>query len=494
MHILYVTSEVYPLIKTGGLADVSAALPVALRDFDADVRLLLPAYPQALDVATNLKTVETFDDFLGFGGTRILSGNIPQTHVPIWLVDCPKLYQREGGPYQDAFSREWSDNAARFALLNHAGAWLTSRLWEPDVVHCHDWHAGLLPLLLRQQGLRRPATVFTIHNLAYQGLFPQTCLPSLRLPERTELDMLEFYGSLSFLKAGIAVADAITTVSPTYATEILTPEYGCGMEGLLQCRANTLTGIMNGADYALWEPSTDKHLGYTYSARQMGGKRQAKRALQEETGLRQEDVPLLAYVSRLDHQKMPDVVAAAVPALMEQGVQFVLMAEGDEKYEALFRALADRFPGRTHIRIGYTESMAHRIFAGADILLHPSRYEPCGLSPIYAMRYGTIPIVRQSGGMSDSVTDVSTKSLQDNRATGFHFQDPTAEAFLDCVRRALSYYDQPIQWRKIQATAMRQNFDWSQSAQAYLDLYRKISLTVESPIEIEASFDEKLTA
>ena len=388
MRVLYITSEVFPIAKTGGLADVSASLPAALRQLGIDIRLLVPGYPQALERASNPEEIMWLGDPLGCGEVRVLETHLPHTDVPVWLVDCPELYDRAGGLYQTETGEDWPDNALRFGLLNHVAAMIAcdpDQAWRPDIVHANDWHAGLAPLLLAGQASPRPATVFTIHNLAYQGLFPAEELERLRLPPDAHAAM-EFYGRISFLKAGIRSADAITTVSPTYADEILTPEYGCGLDGLLRERAADLTGILNGVDYRIWDPGADTHLACNYTARSVAAKSECKRAIQSELGLDVEaDRPLMAFMSRLVHQKMPDVVLEALPELLEDGMQFVLVAEGDDGYETCFRELAARYPGRVAVEIGYQEPLGHRLLAGADMLLHPSRFEPCGLVPIYAL-------------------------------------------------------------------------------------------------------------
>lgn len=481
MRALHVVSELYPLAKTGGLADVSAALPRALSELGIDVRLLLPGYPMAIERAGSVRDIARFDGLLGIDHVRLLAARHPDSGVPIFLLDCPSLYDRGGGLYQSEDGRDWHDNALRFALLNHVGAMIADGAgvddWRPDVVHTHDWHAGLLPLLLSARAAPRPATVHTIHNLAYQGVFSAGQSGSLGLPDDARVhSACEFYGQLSFLKAAIVSADALTTVSPTYAGEILTPEYGCGLDALLRERAGRLTGIMNGADYRIWDPATDAYLSYNYTRRQLAPKRACKIAIQEELGLdAAAEVPLIAFMSRLAHQKMPDAVLEALPSLISEGVQFALLAEGDADYERRFRDFASEYPGRVAVRLGYREPLAHRLLAGADILLHPSRYEPCGLAPIYALRYGTIPVVRRSGGMADSVVDAIEDTLQCRTATGFSFERPTASDLTECVRRTLALYRQPIRWRKIQLCAMRQDFGWRRSALAYADIYGRLA-------------------
>jgi len=500
MRVLHVASEVFPLAKTGGLADVSAALPAALNELGIDARLIVPGYPQAIERAAQPHEIARFDGLLNCGDVRLLSARLPDTGLHTWLVDCPALYGRNGGLYQNEDGHDWHDNALRFALLNHVAALVADgsadTRWRPDVVHAHDWHAGLVPLLLSARRGPRPATALTIHNLAYQGVFAAEELRRLTLPNGPDVhSSLEFYGSLSFLKAGISWADALTTVSPTYGREILTPEYGCGLDGLLRERATCLTGIMNGADYRVWDPGGDINLTHTYTPRQISGKGACKETIQNEMGLTPSlEAPLIAFMSRLAHQKMPDVVLDALPALLGEGIQFALVADGDAGYANRFRELAARYPGQVFVRAGYDEAVAHRLLAGADMLLHPSRYEPCGLSPIYAMRYGTLPIVRRSGGLADSVVDADQKAIKDGIATGFSFSHPTAQDLIACVQRALSLYRQPIAWRKIRSCAMRQEFGWRGSARAYADLYRTL-VAAPAKMEIEQNVERvKLTA
>jgi starch synthase len=473
MRILFITAEIFPLAKTGGLGDVSAALPGALREMGEDVRVLVPAYRQALEAASKLKEIARFGDFLGCGETRLLETHLPKTGVPVWLIDCPQLFDRAGGPYQDENGAEWHDNAQRFAVLNHVAAGIANErgaAWRPDIVHANDWHAGLVPLLL--SGRTKQPSVFTIHNLAYQGVFPFDRFDSLNLPADAA-NHLEFYGRMSFLKAGIGAADAITTVSPTYAREIVNSDYGCGMDGLLRERAASLTGILNGADYGFWDPAIDSHLVSNYTVRSLGPKQACKRAVQAELGLGVEaERPLLAFMSRLAHQKMPDSVIEILPRLIDDGIQFALVADADGHYQHGFRELAERYPGRVALRIGYQEAIAHRLLAGADMLVHPSRFEPCGLLPMYAMRYGTVPIVRNSGGLADTVVDATPEAISSRTATGFHFQQAESEELLACVRRALALYRQPISWRRLQVNAMQQDFGWHRAAQSYIDLYR----------------------
>jgi len=428
LRTLFVSSEIYPLAKTGGLADVSAALPKALTALGVEMRLLLPGYPKAIEAAANKSVRVELADFMGAGPLRLIAARTPDTALPIWLVDCPSLYRRSGGPYQDENGQDWPDNARRFAIFNHVAAQLSLGVlvadWRADIVHANDWHAGLLPAILAETPGQRPKSVFTIHNLAYQGLFPADLYSQLGLSgDLFGPDGLEFYGQISFLKAGIRYSDRVTTVSPTYAREILTAEYGCGLEGLLQRRASDLIGILNGVDYGIWDPATDPHLAGNFTVRNIAGKRTCKRALQSELGLEADaEAALVVFLSRITEQKMADVVADALPGIVESGAQCALLGDGDRALEERFGHAARRHPGRIAVRIGYHEPLAHRLVAGGDILLHPARFEPCGLTQLYAMRYGTLPVVRSTGGLCDTVVDATGRSIRHATATGFAFE------------------------------------------------------------------------
>ena len=481
MRVLFVSSEIYPLAKTGGLADVSGALPKALSNLGVDMRLLLPGYPGALAAAAGKTVVYEIDDFMGAGPMKLVAARTPDTGLPLWLLDCPALYRRPGTPYQDEYGRDWPDNALRFAVLNHAAARLSRGElvggWRADIVHANDWHVGLLPAILADAPDRRPATVFTVHNLAYQGVFSTDHFQRLGLGEsHLSPDGIEFWGNISFIKAGIRYSDHVTTVSPTYAEEIMTPEFGCGLDEVLRSRAGDLAGILNGADYLVWDPSTDVHLPANFTARQVGGKRVCKTALQDELGLESDpEKPLVLFMSRITGQKMADVVADSLPAIVEAGAQCVLFGDGERGLEERFAEQARRYPGRIVYRGGYREPLAHRLLAGSDILLHPSRFEPCGLTQIYAMRYGTLPVVRNTGGLRDTVVGATEQTVRSGEATGFAFDGTDAGAMLAAVAQALALYRQPLLWRKLQRQAMAQDFTWAESARRYLAIYNRLA-------------------
>lgn len=486
MRALFVTSEVRPLAKTGGLADVSAALPMALAQVGVRVRLLAPGYPQAVAAAANKSVQAEIADFMGAGRTRLISARMPDSGLPVWLMDCPSLFSRSGGLYCDEHGRDWPDNARRFAIFSHFAARLAAGDLmadeRVDVVHVNDWHAALVPLLLSVRGGLRPATVLTIHNLAFQGLFPGDLHAELGLPvDPVSAASIEFYGQISFLKAGIRFADRITTVSPTYASEILTPRFGCGLEGLLNERAHDVSGILNGVDYGIWDPAADPFIASCFEAGDLAGKRACKLALQTDLGLdTKAERPLMAYVCRLTHQKMTDVVLDALPQILARPVDFAVLGEGDPEMERRFHAAATQYPGRLGVHIGYQEPVAHRFYAGADILLHPSRFEPCGLAPLYALRYGSLPVVRHVGGLADTVVDSCDCSRRNSTANGFTFHGDKADDMLIGIDHALSAFRQPVTWRRMQRTAMNQHFGWAVSARRYLALYRALAPEAEA--------------
>lgn len=475
-RVLFVSAEAFPLAKTGGLGDVSAALPAALASLGVDIRLMLPGYPQALDLLRDKKCVATLDHLPGNG--RLIEGRTPDTGLPVYLFDAPALFGRAGSLYRDSEDREWPDNHLRYAAFCHAAAAVAAGAaglaWRPDIVHANDWHTGLVPAILAGRKGARPATLFTVHNMAFQGTFPLAAAHDLGLPpEMLTTDGIEFFGQASFLKAGIRYSDRLTTVSPTYAKEILTPKYGCGLEGLLQARADDLVGILNGVDYNIWDPSVDTVLPSQYKTDDLSGKRTCKAAIQATLGLEASDAPLIIFVNRLTHQKMADVLLNALPMILESGAQFVLHGRGDHSLEAAFTAAARDHAPRFAARIGYEEHFARRLTAAADMSLTAARFEPCGLTTMYAMRYGALPITRHVGGVTDTVVDAESETADDEGATGFVFDDETPEAMAACVRRA-SHWFHNRDWTGVQQSAMRRDFGWERSAQRYLDLYHEL--------------------
>ena len=491
MNILFCTSEAYPLIKTGGLADVSGSLPKALQALDNDVRLMLPAYPEVLERAGMLTRIASLSLSGAAEPVEILKGRFPDSRVGLYLVDSPAHFRRPGNPYLQKNGSDWSDNAARFALFARAAVALAlgqaDADWKPDLVHCNDWQTGLVPALLSDQA-ERPPTLFTIHNLAYQGLFPADTFMGLGLPDALwSMDALEFHGKMSFLKGGIASADWVTTVSPTYAEEICTSRFGCGLEGLLQHRSTQLTGILNGMDCSVWDPATDRFIERPYDAHSLQFKAVNKSALQRDQRLPVDSRPLLlGHIGRLVTQKGSDLILAILEELFQHPVQLVILGSGDRELERALLDAAARYPRQLAVRIGHDEMLAHRIEAGADCFLMPSRYEPCGLNQMYSLRYGTVPIVRRTGGLADTVVDLNDRHAGEYAATGFSFEEDSAAALLATCRRALTLYERSkVEWWKLVITGMREDFCWPASAARYLELYRH--LCAGTPVEASRS-------
>jgi len=485
LRILFVSSEAYPLIKTGGLGDVAGSLPCALLDLQLDVRLIMPAYATAVGQLGDTKILAQFSE--GTDTVTLREGQLPDSPLKVWLVDAPGYFDRPGNPYLNSNGQPWADNAARFALfsrivtrlaLNQAGL-----NWAPDIVHCNDWQTGLIPALLALSA-QRPASVFTIHNLAYQGLFPAHNLQQLGLPASWwSHHILEFHEQLSFIKGGLVFADRINTVSPGYAREIQTAEFGNGLEGLLRHRSAVLSGILNGIDTEEWNPATDPLLEKHYDANNLSGKHANKQALQTALGLPQKPgTPLLGLVSRLVTQKGIDIILDAIPSLVKLPLQLALLGSGDQTLETRLTTLARQYPNKLAVSIGYDETLAHRIEAGADMYLMPSRFEPCGLNQMYSLRYGTVPIVRNVGGLADTVTDTSAKTLAKGTANGFIINTDDSLALLKTIKRALRRYRDKAQWQQLQTTGMQQDFSWRNSAQEYLSLYRQAQQANPNPV------------
>lgn len=481
MRILYVTSEVYPLIKTGGLADVSGSLPAALRKLGEDVRLLVPGYRPIIEKLRNQRVLLTLKWLPVVGDISLKIGEMPDTGVPVYVLDHPQLYDRDGGPYLDAKGREWIDNPLRFGILSRVAAILGSRLsplaeWIPDIVHVNDWQGGLTPAYMHYSSTPCAKSVLSIHNLAFQGNFAPEWVETLGLPPQGySVNGFEYYGQLSFLKAGVYFADTITTVSPTYAREIQTPEYGFGMEGLLATRSKDIHGILNGVDMVEWNPAADPYLTHPYSRENLQNKTEIKRDLQTLLGLdRNHEAPLLGVVSRLTNQKGLDLFLECAPALLAQGCQIAVLGGGEPTLEQGFSHLALHHPHQVSVTIGYNEPLSHQIMAGADIFVMPSRFEPCGLNQMYGLRYGTPPVVRRTGGLADSVNDTTPESIANRSANGFVFDSANKGDLLSAIQRALTCYGHKQEWEAIMKNGMACDLSWTQSALAYLDIYRSL--------------------
>jgi starch synthase len=476
MKILFVTSEVHPLIKTGGLADVSGALPVALQGLDQDVRLLIPGYTPVLEKLENKRTVATFEVFPGQPEVKLLSAKMPQTEVPVYVLDAPQYFCRVPGPYQYELGGDWPDNAMRFGMLSKVAAMLGSETspvtWRADIVHCNDWQSGLAPAYLQMTPSSHARTVMTIHNMAFQGNFDRDWLAPLSLPQSCfDMHGVEFHGYLSFLKAGLHYADRIVTVSPTYAHEIQTTEMGYGLQGLLKARNGDVSGILNGIDEQEWNPAKDEYLSVGYDSSDLTPKATVKSGLQQRVGLEiNEKAPLLGVVSRLTYQKGLDLLLECLPKLLDGGAQLVVLGSGESELERRYQHLALRYPGRVSVTVRFDEGLSHQVMAGADIFLMPSRFEPCGLNQMYGMRYGTPPVVRRTGGLADSVSDAQAAD-----GTGFVFDEADSSVLYRTIVRAIECYRDSKDFRRVQLNGMRRDVGWGSSAQRYLELYRTIA-------------------
>jgi starch synthase len=477
LHVLSVASEVYPLIKTGGLADIVSALPPALAREDIAVRTLVPGYPAVVDALPKAEEVHAFAHLHG-GPARILAARA--AGLDLLVLDAPHLYARPGNPYLGADGKEWPDNALRFAALASSAAAIARGIvagLAPDVVHAHDWQAGLTPAFLHYGGVPRPGIVMTVHNLSFQGQFPRELLATIGLPvEAYAIGGVEYYGTIGYLKAGLAFADRITTVSPTYAAEIRTPEGGMGLDGLLRQRADVLTGILNGIDETVWNPATDTHLAARFDAKHLARRAANKTALQASVGLDTDRATfVLGVVSRLTSQKGMDLLLDALPAVIASGAQLALLGSGEKLLERDFAAAASRHPGRVAAIIGYDESIAHQVQAGADAMLVPSRFEPCGLTQLCAQRYGAIPIVARVGGLADTVIDANEMALAAGTGTGIQFAPVTRGNLELAIDRAIALWRDPASWRRMQLRAMATDVGWNRPAKRYAALFRALA-------------------
>jgi starch synthase len=497
LNVLLVASEAVPLAKTGGLGDMVSAYAAALREAGVDAAILIPAYPKALQTVDGLQKVASVTGLPG-GDGAFYRGRMPDTGVPVILLRMDHLYAREG-LYQDAKGRDYEDNAIRFASLSAAAVKIAEGirgLKKPDIVHAHDWHSGLTPLLMKEAGVHAKS-VFTIHNLAFQGNYSLSLGAALGVPAKwlapalTEPQSIEFYGALSLMKAGIVHADHVATVSETYAREILTPRFGHLMEGVLQSCAGKLSGIINGIDVETWDPKSDTQVARNYCFDDMRGKHACKRELQQMFGLPTDPfAPVIALGSRMTSQKMADVAVEAIPALLEQHprLQIAVLGKGEAHIETAFHRLARTWPDRVGVYIGFDERRAHVLHAGADILLHGSRFEPCGLTQIYAMRYGTLPVASRVGGLADTIVDAAEASghragfrtsppggfegaTSFRPATGFLFDGDRPQDVIAAATRAIDAFMRPQQWRTLQRNAMARDYGWNHAVAKYVQLY-----------------------
>ncbi|UYO01351.1 MAG: glycogen synthase GlgA [Devosia sp.] len=476
MEVLSVTSEIYPLIKTGGLADVAGALPAALAESGVSMRTLVPGYPAVTGKMAGGREVAVFDDLFGVKG-RLVAGRV--AGLDLIVLDAPALYDRPGNPYVSPDGWDWPDNWKRFAALS----WVASQLglglvdgYRPQVIHAHDWQAGLVPAYVKYGPSASLRTVITVHNMAFQGTFGADIFGQLRLPAHAfSVEGVEYYGGVGYLKAGVECADVVTTVSPTYASEIRTPAFGMGLEGLLNNRSATVFGVLNGIDMEAWNPATDPSLAQNYAASTVHHRAINKRALQDAFGLDAAEGPLFAVVSRLTWQKGIDLLAANIDMMVAAGAQLAVLGSGDAELENAIRAAAMRYPGKVGLITGYNEPLSHLVQGGADVMMVPSRFEPCGLTQLYALRYGCIPLVSRVGGLNDTVIDANVAALQAEVATGVQFAPPDEGALGDAIRRTLALHADDKAWKKMQRRGMKSEVSWQSSAARYAQIYSSLT-------------------
>jgi starch synthase len=472
IEVLSVASEAYPLIKTGGLADVTGALPGALSPLGIAVRTLLPGYPMVIGKLDGGTVVAEFADLFG-GPGRLVAGRVAA--LDVFVIDAPHLYARPGNPYLGPDGMDWPDNWRRFAALG----WVASELghglvedYHPQIIQAHDWQAGLLPAYIKYGPATDVKTVMTVHNIAFKGFFGSDIFPQLRLPPSAfQVGGVEFYGGISYLKSGMECADFVTTVSPNYAEEIRTPAFGMGLEGLLDGRAETVTGILNGIDTGEWNPSTDPNLRQNYSANTLHLRQVNKAALAERFRLDGTDGPLFCVVSRFTGQKGMDLLAQVADGIVDLGARLALLGSGEAHLEAGFAQVALRHPGKVGLVTGYDEALSHLLQGGADAILVPSRFEPCGLTQLYGLRYGCVPVVSRVGGLADTIIDANPSALDAGVATGIQFDADSAHALYEAARKAVKLYANEKAWRKMQRRGMKSDVSWQHSANRYADLY-----------------------
>ncbi|GGB24655.1 glycogen synthase [Sphingomonas metalli] len=472
--ILSVASEAYPLVKTGGLADVVGALPDALAPHGFETTTLLPGYAALADLVAEGEPVHHWADLFG-SDARLVAARLGEH--PLLILDAPALFQRPGGPYADPSGRDWDDNWRRFAALARAGAELAGGRIAGQrfaLLHAHDWQAGLAPAYVRAFG-QQAKTVMTVHNIAFQGRFDRAHFAALGLPDwMNSIHGVEYYDALGYLKAGLQAADAITTVSPTYAREIREPQFGMGLEGLIAARAASVSGIVNGIDPAVWSPASDPALPARYDAVTLDARAANRAAVEPNFGLASGSGPIFTVISRLTWQKGMDVLAAILDDLVATGARLALLGSGDRTLEDAFRAAADRHPGRIGVRIGYDERLSHLLQGGADAILIPSRFEPCGLTQLYGLAYGCVPVVARTGGLADTVIDANEAALAAGVATGIVHDGVTPESCLHAIARAVALYADAERWRQIQRNGMAADFSWDESGRRYADLYHSL--------------------
>ena len=475
MKVLSVSSEVFPLIKTGGLADVAGALPGALKPFGIETKTLIPGYPAVMKIIRNPVARLEFADLLGEKATVF---EVEHGGISFLVLDAPAYYNRTGGPYVDATGKDYPDNWRRFAALSLAGAEIATGLmpgWQPDLVHVHDWQSALVPVYMRYSSTPELPSVLTIHNIAFQGQFGPSIFPGLRLPAHAfSMQGIEYYGDIGFLKGGLQTAHALTTVSPSYAEEILTPEFGMGLEGVIASRGASLHGIVNGIDDAVWNPETDPMIARTYGASTLKDRAANRKQVVEHFGLDDDDGPIFCVVSRLTWQKGMDLLAGISSEIVAMGGKLAILGAGDAALEGALFAAAGRHRGRVGVSAGYNEAMSHLMQAGSDAIVIPSRFEPCGLTQLYGLRYGCLPIVARTGGLNDTIIDANHAALQAKVATGIQFSPVTTEGLLQAIRRAIYLFQDRKVWTQMQKQGMKSDVSWGKSAERYANLYSSL--------------------
>jgi starch synthase len=484
-RVLSVASEAYPLVKTGGLADVVGALPAALAPYDVRLTTLIPGYPAVMKALEESQVLHRYKDLLGVEARLV---GATAGGLELIVLDAPALFARNGGPYSDPKGKDWPDNWLRFAALGRAAADVASGAvtdLHPELLHAHDWQGAMATAYLRfgKDGAPAIPRIVTIHNLAFPGYFPAEVFPALGLPKAAfAIEGVEYFGGVGFLKAGLWAADAITTVSPTYAEQMREPAFGMGFEGLLTTRRDRVSGILNGIDTAIWNPATDSNLASVYDARSLYRREQNRRAIEIAFGLVEDDGPVFCVVSRLTTQKGVDVLAGVVDDLVAMGARLAVLGTGDAKLEAAFKAASVRHPGRFGVRIGYDESLSHQLQGGADAIVIPSRFEPCGLTQLYGLRYGCVPVAARTGGLADTIIDANEAALAAGVATGFLFDEVTPESLAHALRRANTLFGDRDAWRIMQKRGMKADFSWKRSGLHYAELYKRLlSAPLPSP-------------
>lgn len=474
MKVLSVASELYPLIKTGGLADVAGALPIALAAHGVETKTLIPGYPAVMKAIKKPKKIHEFEDILDERATLL---EVKHEGLDLLILDCPPLYERSGGPYLDTQGRDYPDNWKRFAVLSKVGAEIAAGAvagFKPDLVHVHDWQAALVPVYMRYAEAPEVPSLITIHNIAFQGQFGATLFPYLGLPTHAWHEALEYYDTISYLKSGLLTSHALSTVSPSYAEEILTPEFGMGLDGVIASRASDLYGIVNGIDADVWNPASDPLLPSGYSATTLKKRAGNRAALVERFGLDGDDGPIFCVISRLTWQKGLDLLPEVIDEILAAGGRLAILGSGESGIEATLQGAAAHNRGRIGMVLGYDEKLSHLMQAGSDVILVPSRFEPCGLTQLYALRYGCVPLVARTGGLADTIIDANEAALAAGVATGIQFAPVTSEALRRAIRRTLRLYSDQRLWSQLQKQGMKSDVSWDRSGATYADLYQRL--------------------